>query len=178
MTDSESETERCGYEDTTTDHSCRNPAESCPWHNEDAPATGRKELDPVEFQEEVAEHLENGETVAVACALAGISTSTYYEWHARAREPDAEEAVVEFSETTTRARLKGAKASMDHLKRMVVEEGDTKTAYKLFLNRYGNVLFGEDGDADPEATRVEITIPEELATGPDVPDAYEGGGSS
>lgn len=63
---------------------------------------------------------------------------------------------------------------MDHLKRMVVDEGDTKTAHKLFLNRYGNILFGEDGDTDPEATRVEITIPEELATGPDVPDAYGG----
>jgi transposase-like protein len=168
--------ERCGYEDTTTDHPCRNPAGSCPWHGKESPETGRKKLDPSEYEEEIAGYLADGETVAVACALAGISPATYYEWHARARESDAPEGFIEFSETTARARLRGAKASMDHLKRMVVDEGDTKTAYKLFLNRYGNVLFGEDGDADPEATRVEITIPEELAAGPDVPEAYGGGG--
>jgi hypothetical protein len=66
--------------------------------------TGRPtDLTP-ETQGRIIEALRAGNYIDVACAYAGIGTSTYYRWMQRALDPDAPDIYREFREAVQRAR--------------------------------------------------------------------------
>lgn len=66
--------------------------------------TGRPtDLTP-ETQTRIIEALRAGNYIDVACAYAGIGTSTYYRWMQRSKEHDSPVIYVEFREAVQRAR--------------------------------------------------------------------------
>ena len=65
---------------------------------------GRKTKLTPELQDKIEKALSAGNYVETACAYAGISVATFYNWLNEARKDDAEPIYVEFLEATERAR--------------------------------------------------------------------------
>lgn len=149
----------CGAE-TTKDKPCQNPADSCPWHGEDATAEPRKTLleEQPEIKELIIGELQNGATVPEACAEAGVSTDQYYDWNRRGKENDAKEVFSEFSKETTHARRIASKEDRRDLKGMCQENGDTRTWYKLHHDQYGDTYGQESEDERETGGGIEIHV--------------------
>ena len=149
----------CGAE-TTKGEPCQNPADSCPWHGEDATAEPRKTLleEQPEIKELIIGELQNGATVPEACAEAGVSTDQYYDWNRRGKENDAKEVFSEFSKETTHARRIASKEDRRDLKGMCQENGDTRTWYKLHHDQYGDTYGQESEDERETGGGIEIHV--------------------
>lgn len=83
-------TDKCGYEDTTTGHPCQNPAESCPWHNDDIPTPdgGRPTKLTEERQGTITTAIAEGKTITDAARMCGINRVTIYNWLERGESED------------------------------------------------------------------------------------------
>lgn len=92
----------CGYETSTTDDPCRNPAtdgDSC-WlaeHGGDADASGRPSLLD-EYEDDILDGARQGMTLAGCARLAGVDESTLHRWINKHEE---------FRKSLNRARAEG-----------------------------------------------------------------------
>ena len=67
---------------------------------------GRKGIRSPKLEKRLCAALSAANTIAVSCALCGVSQSGFYEW--RRRGENGEPGFAEFSESVTRARAKAA----------------------------------------------------------------------
>lgn len=96
---------------------------------------------------EVAANLEEGCSIADACALAGIAESTYHDW---VRRGDAGEAPFsEFSELTRAARAKGRR---EHIQAIKKAASDDWRAAAFFLERSDPANWGPKHKVQSEHT--------------------------
>jgi hypothetical protein len=154
----------CGSTNTTSGEPCKfTPAESCPWHDSENPAEGRKtrlEENP-EIKDLIVGELQAGATVPEACAEAGISKHQYYDWNRRGKDSDADSVFSKFSKETTHARRIASKNDRRELKSKCKENNDTRTWYKLHHDQYGDT-YGKE-EAEDRATGSEgFGVPDEL----------------
>lgn len=133
----------------------------CVDHADGDGGTGRRCLlrDDPSITDLVAGELQNGATVPEACAEAGISVDQYHDWRRRGRADDSEELFSKFSKETTRARRIGAKRDRERLKDLLMENGDTRTWYKLHHDQYGDSYDEEGGDGDA-AEGIPLVVPD------------------
>jgi len=155
----------CGSTNTTSGEPCNfTPGDSCPWHDSENPAEGRKtrlEENP-ELKDLIVGELQAGATVPEACAEAGLSsTQTYYNWRDRGREENPEDVFLEFLEETTHARRIASKNDRRELKSECKERGDTRTWYKLHHDQYGDTYGKEEAEDRPTGSEG-FGIPDEL----------------
>lgn len=153
----------CGSTNTTSGEPCKfTPGDSCPWHDSENPAEGRKtrlEENP-EIKDLIVGELQAGATVPEACAEAGIGTSAYYDWRDRGKESE-DTVFSEFAEETTHARRIASKNDRRELKSECKENKDTRTWYKLHHDQYGDT-YGKE-EAEERATGSEgFGVPDEL----------------
>jgi len=155
--------EICGAE-TTQDHPCQNPADSCPWHGENATAEPRNTLleEQPEIKEIIVGELQAGATVPEACAEAGVTKDQYYDWNRRGKESDAKKLFSEFSKETTHARRIASKQDRHNLKQRCIENDDTRTWYKLHHDQYGDTYGQEEADGRETGDSLRLNVPDEL----------------
>jgi len=153
--------DKCGAE-TTDGTPCENPAESCPWHGEDATAEPRKTLLEEEPQITVlvAGELANEKTVPEACAEADIKIDQYKKWYARGAEEDAKEVFRTFRTEARRARMIAAGSDRQNVKDHAEETGNSRVLWKAHMQQYGDI-YAEEGD-EPTAETVPFAVPDEL----------------
>lgn len=150
----------CGA-DTSKDRPCQNPADSCPWHGDDATAEPRQTLleEKPEIAEIVAGELQNAHTVPKACAEANISTDQYHDWYHRGKADDAKEVFREFRKQCRRARMIAASTDRNSVKEIAREKGDARTLWKAHMQQYGDI-YAEEGAEETAA--LPFNIPDEL----------------
>lgn len=152
--------DKCGAE-TTDGTPCENPADSCPWHGEDATAEPRKTLleEEPSITELIAGELQNESTVPEACAEAGISVKQYKDWYSRGKEDGAKEVFRSFRTEARRARMVAAGSDRQSVKDFAKEQGDTRTLWKAHMQQYGDIYAEEGAD---ETMQAPFAIPEDL----------------
>jgi len=152
-------TDICGAE-TTKGRPCQNPADSCPWHGDDATADTRQtalEQNP-DLVDRVADRLSAGDTVAEACAeVDDMTERRYYDWRRRADDDGG--VFREFRDETTRARKGAGRKDRAELERALRETSDTRTWYKLHMKQYGDQYGDEDMDMREEQ---DLTVESEV----------------
>lgn len=155
--------ETCGSTNTTSGQPCQNPKESCPWHNTDNPAEGRKTLleEQPEIKELIVGELQAGATVPEACSEAGITKHQYYDWNRRGKDDDTKDVFSEFSKETTHARRIASKQDRHNLKQKCIENNDTRTWYKLHHDQYGDTYGKEEREERRTGTQP-FGVPDEL----------------
>jgi hypothetical protein len=133
----------------------------CVDHTDTEDGTGRRCLlkRNESIVELVAGELQTGATVPEACAEAGISTSAYHEWRRKGEAKDADDVFVEFLEQTARARSIDAKEKRRELWQEAMDNGDYRTAYKLYHDQHGDT-FGEEGGDGDAAESIPLVVPE------------------
>jgi len=148
--------EICGAE-TTQDHPCQNPADSCPWHGENATAEPRNTLleEQPEVKEIIVGELQAGATVPEACAEAGVTKRQYYLWRDKADDNDL---FRDFRNETTHARRIASKQDRHSLKQRCIENDDTRTWYKLHHDQYGDTYGKESEDERETGGGIEINV--------------------
>lgn len=153
--------DKCGAE-TTSGDPCKNPAESCPWHGEDAHAEPRKTLleEQPEIKELVVGELQNGATVPEACSEAGVTKRQYYAWRRRGEEAD-KGVFRDFRDETTHARRIASREDRRDLKAKCKENDDTRTWYKLHHDQYGDT-YGEEEQDSRQTGGQPFGIPDDL----------------
>ena len=159
----------CGSTDTDSGDPCKRPAGwgmdadsgPCTDHSDSGTGTGRRtelEKDP-SITELVAAELQSGATVPEACAEARISTSAYHEWRRRGQRDDPKDVFVEFLEQTGRARKVDSHEKRRQLWQKAMDEGDLRTAYKLYHDQHGDTFDEEGGDGDA-ADGIPLVVPD------------------
>jgi len=148
--------DKCGYADTTTGEPCKwNEAEKgpCPWHSEEADEDAGKGGTLLEqdnsIKDLIAGALQNGSTIAEACAEAGLAVRTYYDWRDRGKQDqsDGEDTIfAQFLQETTRARRRAGEMDRERLREKCRETDDTRTWFKLHMRQYGDSYGDEDTD--------------------------------
>lgn len=142
----------CGSTETATGDPCQNPPSRddnrCHLHTEadDPVEVGRDSKLTRQRQENIAQMLEDGQSIAATCRCNGIGTSTFYEWLEKADRQD-EGIYTEFAERVAHARGAGEQELVDELLEMVREKGDTRTLLSVIKSRYPESW----GDAEASA---------------------------
>lgn len=147
----------CGSTDTVSGEPCqRTPGWGrdtddgpCIDHSDDDGSTGRRTLleeDP-SITDLVAGELQNGATIPEACAEARISVDQYFDWRRRGRNDD-DGLFAKFAKQTGRARRIDSKSKRERLWEAAMEQGDIRTAYKLYHDQHGDTFDNEGGDGD------------------------------
>lgn len=152
----------CGA-NTSNDQPCQNPAGDngrcwIPSHN-DPDAENPQGRDPKltkQRQEQIADMLENGHSVAAACRCNEIGQSTFYEWLEKGDQQD-EGIYADFAERVARARGVGERKLVDELLEMAREERDARTILSVLKNRYSE-SWGESDDSGSTEERVEVYL--------------------
>jgi transposase-like protein len=136
------------------------PGDSCPWHGEDADYDTRKTLLELDnsIKDVVAGALQAGDTVPEACSEAGISKDQYYDWRSKGLETDEDNIFADFAEEVTQARRVAGKKDRSRLKQLALENGDTRTLYKIHHDQYGDAYGKEDEDARKTGDSVELVV--------------------
>lgn len=144
----------CGSTDTASGEPCQNAPSrddgKCHLHTDagDAVQVGRDTKLTHQRQENIAQMLEQGQSVAAACRCNDISQKTFYQWLDRG--DDQEEGIYsEFSKRVARARGVGEASLVDELIEQCRENGDTRTMLSIIKSRYpeswGDADAGEEG---------------------------------
>lgn len=77
-----------------------------------------------------------GNYTKIACALAGIAESTYYNWMEQAQQPDAEPELLEFLESVERAEAEAEIAAVARI-RQAADNGTWQAASWLLERKHG-----------------------------------------
>lgn len=157
--------EECGAP-TTKGGTCQNPADSCPWHDNDTPDTGRPSKLSYERQEAIATDLEAGKSINSAARKVGITPQTVYNWLDRGeteyQEGNSNE-YAEFFERITQARGHGEDHYFQTVWEIAREEGDHRFLASLMKQRYPDSWAGgEDGPGVDTEQGTVINVPESV----------------
>jgi len=151
--------EICGAE-TTQDHPCQNPADSCPWHNTDSPPeNGRDSKLTKEREEQIAQAIERGKSINSAARMAGITPQTVYNWLDRG-EDESNTVYADFFERITRAKGYGEDKYFNVIWELAKEEGDHRFLASLMKQRYPDSW--DDTETGVDANQVEIEVSERV----------------
>lgn len=129
-----SDEELCGAE-TTDGTPCQNNADSCPWHTNDAPDTGRPSKLSMERQEKIAQAIEAGKSMTIAARKAGVSRNSVYSWIEKGEDQD-EGVYADFHDRIRRARGEGEDFYLSLALQMAKENGDHRFIASLMKQRY------------------------------------------
>jgi len=154
----------CGSEDTSSGEPCQfKPGGSCPWHGEDADYDTRDTMleQAPEITQIVAGALQAGDTVPEACSEAGITKDQYYDWRSRGFDTDEDNVFAEFADEVTQARRVAGKKDRSRLKELALENGDTRTLYKIHHDQYGDAYGKENEEERDTGERVVIHTDEQ-----------------
>lgn len=151
----------CGHTAESTGDPCKNPPSKadnrCHIHTEaeERPNIGRDPKLTQQRQENIAQMIENGQSIAAACRCNDIGQSTFYEWLDKAEEQE-EGIYADFAERVARARGAGEAKLVDELIEKCREKGDTRTLLSIIKSRYPE-SWG-DAEATDEGGTVNIHL--------------------
>lgn len=146
--------ELCG-EETSKGTPCQNPADSCPWHDDDPPETGRPSKLSHDRQEGIALALEAGVSFKNACEANGIDAETGHRW-LRLGEDQEEGELCEFYDRITHARGVGKQELSNSIVRIAKQQDDARTLLKYLQHIEG----GEAGQDDEDLAGLNLVVPE------------------
>ena len=151
---SDEERELCGVE-TSKGAPCQNYAESCPWHDDDPPETGRPSKLSRDRQENIALALEAGVSFKAACEANGIDRDTGHRWM-RLGEDQDEGELSDFHDRITRARGVGKQDLSNSIVRIAKQNDDARTLLKYLQHIEG----GEASQEDEDLAGLNLVVPE------------------
>ena len=150
--------ELCGAE-TSKGGTCKNPIESCPWHNTDnPPKNGRPSKLTHSVQEAIASDIERGRSMRSAARKQDLTPQTIMNWMQRG-EADLEEhkanEYTDFFQRITRAKGYGEEWYMKTIIELAEENEDHRFLMSLMKQRYPD-SWGET-ETGVEATEITVT---------------------
>lgn len=113
---------QCGAQ-TTRGHPCKNDADSCPWHGEDAADTGAPlKMDNEERQKCAIDMAKTGAAVKGCARAAGVHHETFAKYLDRCDDPEKDGGDPDFLESFNRARAEGERELVEK----AMMDGDAK----------------------------------------------------
>jgi len=152
--------DKCGAE-TTSGDPCKNPAESCPWHNvEDPPDNGRPSKLSYDRQEKIATAVEAGKSITSAARMAGVDRTTVYGWLDKgeaAKEAGESNEFADFYDRLTRAKGHGEDFYFGLALELAREDGDHRFIASLMKQRYPDSWGETETGVDADTVKLEVS---------------------
>ena len=152
--------EKCGVT-TSQGHPCKNPKESCPWHNTDEPPeNGRPTKLTMEKQEGIAQMIERGDSIRAAARSHGLHHETILNWISRGEDAyrnDEENIYRDFFDRLTRAKGKGENTYKNAIMQIAIETEDARLLMSMLKQRYPDSWGDTETGVDANTVKLEVS---------------------
>jgi len=156
----EDDADVCGA-DTTKGGTCKNPADSCPWHGPgEAPDNGRPSKLSYERQEKIATAVEEGKSITSAARMAGVDRTTVYGWVDRGeadKEAGKDNEFVDFYDRLTHAKGHGEDFYFNLALELARENEDHRFIASLMKQRYPDSWGETETGVDADTVKLEVS---------------------